>query len=256
MKEKNLLSLRASSQSYCTREQVAKLIHGFKIPEAKQPFMALGHNFQEFVEGFIMQHLDEKYGRLLYVQREAEGAMRIEFEDGYVLMTGHVDGIMELPEAAGGYGLLEVKAIKDKSYRKLQRVKDWKDVYGHYERQAQAYMHMPELKGKSVFEGPFEYTFYVFINRDTGEMLGGLPIEHDAWTYREDMVLKRDQERGDEIRVRAQDVLDGYVTGSLPNDCDQIGHCFFCGPYKSNDVDNEGLADAFAKLRKKTDDGA
>jgi hypothetical protein len=63
--------------------------------------------------------------------------------------------------------------------------------------------------------GPFDGTHFIYYNRDTSEMMGGLEIEHDAYQYRPDLYEKRDPAK--------------WEDGEVPEGCDAEGYCFFCG---------------------------
>jgi hypothetical protein len=211
--------------AYCVRQIVHDKLHGSQIPEGRRPFLDMGHKAQEAVEDFMEKHLDPKAGRLLTSYREGE--TRLEFPG--IDVVGHVDGVIKTPK---GMVLLEVKAIMDSNYKRLKKAGDMMTVYGHYAGQAQTYMGSdilaPTKKAMPPILGPFDYTVYVFVNRNTSEMMGGIPIDHPAWTFREDMVLKRDPAWSARLLERLTVAKDALETGLLPEECDAPGYCYFC----------------------------
>jgi hypothetical protein len=220
--------------AYCVRQIVHDKLYGSQIPDERRPFLDMGHKAQEAVEDFMEKHLDPKAGTLLTKYRESE--VRITFAG--LEVVGHVDGLIYLAGNGIGnlfepsYAHLEVKAIMDSNFKRLKKAGDMMTVYGHYAGQAQTYMNadylVPEDGGTFTLAGPFDYTIYVFVNRNTSEMMGGIPIDHPAWTYREDMVLKRDPAWKARLLERLTVAKEALESKTLPEECDAPGYCYFC----------------------------
>jgi hypothetical protein len=181
----------------------------FTVEEARRPFLDAGHNLQQFVEDFIRQWLDVGDPQLDVSKRESEGIIT---NAGWTIV-GHIDGAFE------DRNLLEVKAIKDHNFVKLAKNYDWRDQYGHYQSQAQTYQKM--------FDAPGSH--FVYFNRNTADMLGSLPIEHPAYTYRKDMYEPHDPALWNAILEKMDAAARFIEDGEAPSECDAKGYCFFCG---------------------------
>jgi len=194
-----MISFRGSSAGYCSRSIVAKYLDPAlrEVDPAKRPFLDAGHYLQEQVEDFLLEVLPSSFS-LLKQWRESEGV----HDCGDYKIVGHVDGVL-LDRAGvhknntlgGHYYLLEVKAIKDKSYKRLQKSLNWREVYPSYQFQAQTYLHFPKLMVNDLALGKeFHGTHFVYMNRDTSMMMTSLPIKHPAVEIREDMYEPKDAE--------------------------------------------------------------
>lgn len=227
-----MIQFRGSSAGNCTRQIVLSILDptSRSVPSAKRPFLDAGHYLQEAAEAFIMEHLSGSM-HLVPERRESEGTYTDSSRRW--CLTGHVDGVLR--DGKGLY-LLEVKAIKDRSYKKLSRSSDWRDVYGHYVYQAQSYLSLPVLHPERRatgrwpdLVGPRDGTHFLFYNRDTSEMMGSLEIEHDAYTIRPDMYEERNPAIWNDLVVKYGVAADCIKNGEVPEGCDAEGYCFFCG---------------------------
>lgn len=202
-----MTQFRASSVGNCTRQIVLKHLEPgrFKVDEARRPFLDAGHNLQEAVEAFIQ----EQIGVLDLSRREEEGSVS-NLNWGIV---GHIDGMLDNGD------LLEVKAIKAANFEKLAKTYDWRDQYGHYQAQAQAYQRMFDAPG----------THFVYYNRNTSDMMGSLDIDHPVYTFRKDCYEPYDPTLWNNI-IEKLDAATRYIKdGEAPPECDAKGYCYFCG---------------------------
>ena len=217
-------AFRASSAGACLR-QIVDTAGGTAVPPsdaAAEPFLDMGHKFQDNVIEFLRGH------GMGIVGVEAEGIRKC---DGYVI-AGHVDGINpESPE------LLEVKALTDAWFQKVVQADHWADIYPHYRRQAWVYQAMPRLDyGRSRFNampghftGPFKLTRFVFVNRDNNQMFGGFPkVHHPKYTYRKDMVFRFNKREHAKTMARFEVAAQHVRDGTMPDECDAEGWCFHC----------------------------
>ena len=204
-----MIQFRASSAGNCTRQIVLKQLEPgrFETAEARRPFLDAGHYLQEAAEAFILAHSFPQ--RLLVEDRESEGF----FGADSWTMVGHIDGVFE------DGNLLEVKAIKDHNFEKLAKTYDWRDQYGHYQPQSQCYQHM--------FTAPGSH--FVYYNRNTSDMMGSLPIEHPAYTFRKDMYEPHDPSMWKAIMAKFDAAARYVEDGEAPAECDAKGYCWFCG---------------------------
>lgn len=227
-----MIQFRGSAAGNCTRQIVLSVLDpaSRSIPDAKRPFLDAGHFLQEHVEAFITGRLTHPL-HLVPERRESEGT----YTDpcGRWSVTGHVDGVLR--DGKGLY-LLEVKAIKDRSYKKLARSDDWREVYGHYVYQAQTYLSMPVLHPERQstgrwpdLMGPFDGSHFIFYNRDTSEMMGSLEVDHDAYEVRPDMYEPRKPDLWSALIAKFSDAAMFIEDGEVPEGCDAEGYCFFCG---------------------------
>jgi len=206
-------TIRASSAASCFREIVAKRLdpEGTVPDKAKMPFLKDGHFFQASVTEF----LQDRGVRVFNI--EAEGKIDLPPD---VRITGHIDGALRPDQ-----DLLEIKAIKNASFERLKASSDFREVYGHYTKQVQIYM---GLTFKPALGFTPLGTVFIFKNRDTGEMLGGLEIAHPAYEFRPDMVEEKDD---DALEFLENRFLDSLTYSKLPpkTACDWDGPwCFFC----------------------------
>ena len=126
------LTFGASSAGYCIRAMVAAKREGPAVPHsdaAEEPFLDMGHRFQDSVIDFLRGHGVRIAGV------EAEGILvRDDYE-----VAGHVDGVLERSE------LLEVKAVTSDWFQKIVQADHWGEIYPQYKRQAWMYQGMKEL---------------------------------------------------------------------------------------------------------------
>lgn len=237
-------TFRGSSMSYCIRQLVAEYGKPSSIPDKKRPFLDMGHDLQAGVERFITRQLRVQWGYLDPWYREAKGATVIPDKRGAIEVPGHVDGVLRiLPFQDHPDGivysqlvLLEVKAIQERNFDRLKKEGDFLKIYPQYRAQAQTYMNFDRLlatktpDGQGIIAGPFEETYFVFVNRNTSEMLGGLPIKHPAYTQRDDMILARDEDWPEALETRLRLAVSSLVREDdhIPEECDQAGWCFYC----------------------------
>jgi len=127
--------------------------------------------------------------------------------------------------------LLEVKAIKERSYKKLQKTYDWREVYPSYQFQAQTYLHFPKLTKSAdlVLAKEFHGTHFVFYNRNTSEMMTSLPVVHPAVERRDDLYEPKDALIFEKIIDKFTLCADSIEGRDVPERCDAVGYCFFCG---------------------------
>lgn len=194
-----------------------------KPPAEKLDFLATGHYLQTQVEDILKEE------GIALVDTECEGI----HDFGDFTIVGHVDGVIDNQgEGETPYSLLEVKAVQDKNFKALAKTNDWREKYEYNVPQAQTYLHFDELvsvSGDVRYSGPFGCTYFVYFNRNTSEMLGGLPIDRAGYTYRPDMVLYPDNGAFEEIRQRHVNALQYIDDKNVPDWCDKEGLCFFCG---------------------------
>jgi len=193
-------------------------------PEPKViPFLRDGHHLQTGVEKFLREFCQVQNYRFPYSfsLERAEPYGSLVSEEHGVQLNCKVDGLFRKP----GH-ILEVKCVKDKQFKKLLKTDDWRTVYPNYVDSAQVYLAVPYyiMSGKMEIPGPFLAVNYVFKNRDTSEMLGGIPFKHPAYTYREDMVETPDKDILEEVLTKLQRVAQGESSDK----CDAEGYCYFC----------------------------
>lgn len=226
---------RGSSAGYCSRSIVAKELDPSlrEVEPSKRPFLDAGHYLQEQVEDFLTEVLPGSFS-LLTQWRESEG---VHNGPGFQIV-GHVDGVLfdKLGEnkgknKTGKYYLLEVKAIKEQSYKKLQKTHDWREMYASYQFQAQTYLHFPKLikSAELVLAKEFEGTHFVYYNRNTSHMMTSLPIVHPAVERRDDMYEPKDGEFFSRIMDKFKVCAEAIEQRNVPEQCDAVGYCFFCG---------------------------
>ena len=226
-----MIRFRGSRSGSCTRELVMAELRPETVgmPPHKRDFGNTGHYLQRQVEDIIR----EEGFRLL--GSEGEGIHNCgDFE-----IVGHVDGILEV-EGDPSPALLEVKAIQHKNFVKLRAAQDWRDRYANYVPQAQCYLNFSSIehsdtKGDTnkyygeVVHGPFSAMYFVFFDRDTSDMLGGLALARPNYEYRADMILPPSEHVWLDILNRHQDACNCIVDNYIPDYCDKDGYCFFCG---------------------------
>jgi len=207
-----MIHFRASAVGNCTRQLVLTNLNPSlrEVDEARRPFLDAGHYLQQQVEDYLV---DQGSAPKLDVSlREMELTTMRDEQDGWDL-TGHVDGVFM------DDSLLEVKAIKDASYKKLEKTLDWRTQYGHYAYQATAYQYMAASPG----------THFVYYNRNTSEMMGSCVVDHPAYTFRGDMYLPYDEGVWLGIEAKLSDAANRIDELAPPDDCNAEGWCFFCG---------------------------
>jgi hypothetical protein len=213
--------------------------HTTKPAAEKLQFLKTGHYLQPQVEDFLTD------SGVLLPAREAEGIYT--HPDQSFQIIGHVDGVIDMEgDGPAPFALLEVKAVRHHNYLKLKATTDWREKYGHYEPQAQCYLHFEELEtpatpvleagkeaglfsGECTHKGPFAATYFVFMDRDNSDMMGGIPVEGPSYTYRPDMVLEPNRDFFEELLDKHERAAEMIETKEVPEYCDQKGWCFFCG---------------------------
>jgi hypothetical protein len=195
----------------------------FNAPDHRQRFLRGGHTLQAQVVEELERAGHHVYGINKHTGEEATAISR--YPDLGFVLSGHCDGIF----AQTQFGLLEVKAITDKMFQKVAKGSDWREQYPQYQAPAQVYMGMDEFRlGQEKWAGPFDRTCMMFLNRDSFVMIGGMPIDLPAYTYRADMVVMRDPDAHDRILERHQKAAAWSERGELPDHCDAQGWCFHC----------------------------
>jgi hypothetical protein len=189
-------------------------------PADRRDFLKTGHYLQRQVEDILVEEGVDLLGT------EGEGI----HDCGDFEIVGHVDGILKLEDDSPS--LLEVKAIQHKNFVRLKQTMDWQERYGHYEPQAQCYLHFPEIGygplTDDFCEGPFQATYFVFFDRDTSDTMGGLPLDRASYEYRPDMVLLPSAHEYSDIINRHRDAYNYIINKNVPDYCDKEGYCFFC----------------------------
>ncbi|MHA2067570.1 MAG: hypothetical protein ACXABY_24665 [Candidatus Thorarchaeota archaeon] len=219
-----MITFRASYSGNCIREIVSIALH--PEPEVFDPFLHAGHTLQTTVIKFLLDNninvltnrfTDELEGKYVH-----EGRWRL---------VGHLDGILGVP-----WGILEVKAIKDESFQKLEATNDWRGIYGQYIPQSQTYMGFKEYRdnaSNTKLSGPMERTSFVFYNRNTGHILSPLGIEHTKHTQRKDLTEYRSPNIFQEIIDKHEVAYEYVQKEEIPSECDYPGYCFFCKRFNS-----------------------
>jgi len=219
-----VITFRASYSGNCIKGIVQMGLH--PQPETFDPFLHAGHTLQQTV----IQFLIENNIKLLTADLPNEMEGKYTHGDRWRLV-GHVDGILSAP-----VGILEVKAIKDESFTKLLDTSDWRGMYGQYVSQSQAYMGFKEYtgEGSSVkLSGPMGKCFFVFYNRNNGNIISPFPISHTKHTARQDLIEYRSPDIHQQIINKFDTAYDYIQKKELP-ECDYPGYCFFCERYNSH----------------------
>lgn len=220
------VKFRLSRAGDCTRQLVLSVLQPnfLKPSEGKEEFLKTGHYLQPQVSYFVSRN-QERFN-CVPSKEEFEGI--IEFDDFY--FCGHVDNIL-FDSASEEYVLLEIKCIKDKSFNKLCKSIDWRDNYPSYVSQAQGYMGCKAFtspSSKRRIEGPITTTYLVFMNRDNSKMVGGIPITHEGYEWREDMVEYYDPAIFESLVLKHQEAYTDIVNNIVPEVCNKEGWCFSC----------------------------
>lgn len=205
-----MLTFRASRAGHCTREIVLAELKPevVEAPEAKIPFLEMGVKYQEKVT----EILEEQEVLVTGI----ENTVIWKHPSGQWRFVGHIDGVIETGS------LLEVKAITSGMYQKLLD-KPWMELYPGYVSQAQVYL---AASGASR-------TKFIFANRDSMNMVGGLGIKHDAYTFRKDMILRRNTKDFTSVILKHEKAFSLIKKEEAPEECDNLGWCFFCQQYGS-----------------------
>lgn len=202
------------------------------------PFLRDGTHLQTGVEKFLREFCHEERYRFPYpfspLRKEPGG--KYKPVDRPYQFNARVDGIFKEEGA-----LLEVKCVKERQYNKLVKAKDWRTVYPNYPYTAQVYLAIDEYRLPDsdtdtyiTYAGPFTKVYYIFKNRNTSEMLGGINFEHPAYIYRKDMVERVNEDLLSEILEKH----DQLTIGKCKNlKCDVASsYCYFCGKPKFTKV--------------------
>lgn len=160
-----MINFRASLTGSCLREIVSVGLNPRE--EEFNPFLMGGHGLQTTVTDFLIAN--KITIPTSHFKEEFEG--KYAYGDRWKL-TGHVDGLIY---DAGKLSVLEIKALKDENFKKLQDTNNWRGLYSQYIPQIQCYMgftiyNNPDESAASLI-GPTETTHMVFYNRNTGEVL-------------------------------------------------------------------------------------
>jgi hypothetical protein len=196
------------------------------IPNERLFFLNIGHYLQEAVEDFLVEYLPADW-QLLKGLRESEVFTRGEEWTS----KGHVDGVLQGPT---GLWLLEVKAVKDANFKKILKADDWRVPYASYGyiEQSQMYLSTEVLapeNGAALEEPELNDSIFVFLNRDTADMIGGVEIDHPIWTYRKDMIEYPDHGAFVRLDEKLEKASAYILQETVPEDCDAPAYCFFCG---------------------------
>ncbi|MHA2085501.1 MAG: hypothetical protein ACXABD_17225 [Candidatus Thorarchaeota archaeon] len=196
--------------------------HTVAAPPARRDFLRTGHYLQRQVEDILREE------GVVLLGTEGEGIHNCcgDFE-----IVGHVDGILDLGDTTPS--LLEVKAIQHKNFMALKQLADWREKYGYNVPQAQCYLAFPDVywettKGKEYIGGPFQATYFIYFDRDTSDMLGGLMLDRPNYEYRPDMILQPSLHEFNDILHRHREAYTHIINETIPDYCDKEGYCFFC----------------------------
>jgi hypothetical protein len=131
---------------------------------------------------------------------------------------------------------VEVKALTHYNYGKVSRAtRNWRRLYGYYLPQAHTYtgftnLHDAETGLPVVSRAKIKHTEFVFVNRNTGDMIGGVPIEAPQYTYRESLVVPHNKEVLRAVVGRCREAYKAILKKKIPTKCSKFGNsiCFFC----------------------------